>query len=240
MVRCRDFDELTVVLSCTKILPLKAFLFSSLICFSVIAFPQSGDPQEAFLSDKQTHHFMLKQFEESLSYYDSLCLISKNVPLTNHQTAFLACDEILKTDGKPEIVEKRNYLVSLIYNPENRPPDPPNNQFKREYFHEDVIKDVDTPPEFPGGVTAFYRNIGENLTYPPLAASKKVRGTVYVEFIVDSDGIVRNVKPIKGIGAGCDEEAVRVVSNLPAFTPAYKESEPVAVRMVLPIIFRIN
>ena len=78
-----------------------------------------------------------------------------------------------------------------------------------------------------------------NLKYPAEAMKAKVEGKVIVKFIVNEDGRVSDCSVIKGIGSGCDEEALRVVKNMPAWkTPAMKDGKPVKVYFKLPILFR--
>jgi len=217
---------------------LRALIFLLLTCCSYLALAQSG---KEYLSEKQIHHFTLNQFDQSLNFYDSLCLLSGNVPLVNHQTAFLACEELLKSENTSELREKRNRLAKIVYGQEQNTADTFNDEVDpRDFFPEnEAIDKPDVLPEFPGGIQGFYRYVGENMRYPTLARSTGVEGRVYISFIVDEEGNVRNVKVVKGIGAGCDAEAQRVIVNAPAFTPGLKDGEPVAVRIVLPIIFKL-
>ncbi len=99
---------------------------------------------------------------------------------------------------------------------------------------------VQNPPEFPGGLEAFYQYIAENLSYPTSARSAGVEGRVYVEFIVDKDGAITKVKAVKGIGSGCDLEAERVLRTAPKFKPGTQRGQSVKVKMVLPIIFKLD
>jgi TonB family protein len=99
---------------------------------------------------------------------------------------------------------------------------------------------VEEQPEFEGGMEAFYQYVGNEMTYPLQARQSGVEGRVDVQFVVEKDGSLSDVKAIKGIGAGCDNEAVRVVQNAPAFKPGKQRGMPVRVRMVMPIVFKIN
>lgn len=98
---------------------------------------------------------------------------------------------------------------------------------------------VEEAPSFPGGMDAFYRYVGENIGYPKSAREEGITGRVYVQFIVEKDGSLSDIKTVKGIGGGCDEEAVRVIANAPEFIPGKQRGKAVRVRMVLPIIFSI-
>jgi TonB family protein len=99
---------------------------------------------------------------------------------------------------------------------------------------------VEANPEFKGGLDAFYKSIMSEIRYPLQARQAGVEGRVDVQFVVEKDGALSEVKAIKGIGAGCDEEAVRVVKSLPAFQPGTQNGKPVRVRMVVPIAFKLQ
>lgn len=104
----------------------------------------------------------------------------------------------------------------------------------------EVFSAVEEQPEFEGGMPAFYKYVGSEIKYPRQARQKGVEGRVYVQFVVEKDGSLSDVKAIKGIGAGCDSEAVRVLQNAAWFKPGTQRGRPVRVRMELPIIFKLN
>lgn len=104
----------------------------------------------------------------------------------------------------------------------------------------DVFTAVEKQPEFEGGPEAFYRYIAKEMKYPLQARQMGVEGRVDVQFVVGKDGSLSDVRAIKGIGAGCDAEAVRVLQNAPSFRPGRQNGKPVFVRMVVPIIFKLN
>ncbi len=105
---------------------------------------------------------------------------------------------------------------------------------------EEVFTIVEDQPEFPGGMPAFYKFVGDNMKYPAQARRMGIEGRVFVQFVVDKDGTVTEVTSVKGIGAGCDEEAERVLRMSPKFKPGKQRGRAVKVRMVLPIIFKLN
>jgi protein TonB len=96
---------------------------------------------------------------------------------------------------------------------------------------------VQQQPEFPGGQAAMFKWIANNMRYPSQARRTGTEGSVFVEFVVGNDGNIRSAKVIKGIGAGCDEEAVRVISKMPAWKPGKQNGKAVNVRFVLPLKF---
>jgi protein TonB len=91
-----------------------------------------------------------------------------------------------------------------------------------------------------GGMGAFYKYVTDKMKYPPQARRMGIDGKVFVEFVVNKDGSISDVRAVKGIGAGCDEEAVRVVQSAPAWTPGKQRGKPVKQRMVLPITFKLG
>lgn len=103
-----------------------------------------------------------------------------------------------------------------------------------------VFEKVEDMPEFPGGEQAMMDFVSKNVVYPKDAQEKGISGRVFVSFIVEKDGSVSNVKVMRGIGGGCDEEAVRVISGLPKWKPGKQEGKPVRVSYQMPINFKLQ
>jgi TonB family protein len=101
-----------------------------------------------------------------------------------------------------------------------------------------TIVEESASPE--GGFPALYEYITANLKYPEEAKMKGVEGKVFVEFTVNKDGTLQDIHATKGIGAGCDSEAVRVMNGSPKWIPASQRGKTVRQRMVLPITFKLN
>jgi len=101
----------------------------------------------------------------------------------------------------------------------------------------DIVEDQPTPP---GGMQAFYKYVSKSMKYPKQARRMGVEGRVFVQFVVDKNGQLTEVKAIKGIGAGCDEEAVRVLKQAAKWKPGKQRGRPVKVRMILPITFKLG
>jgi TonB family protein len=99
---------------------------------------------------------------------------------------------------------------------------------------------VEEMPAYPGGQSALVAYLSENIKYPIEARAAGVTGTVFITFHIGKDGKVANVKVLRGIGGGCDEEAVRVVSSMPAWRPGYQKGKAVIVQYNLPIKFSLN
>jgi protein TonB len=98
---------------------------------------------------------------------------------------------------------------------------------------------VEQPPVPVGGLEGLYSTVRKNLKYPKQARHMDVEGKVIVEFIINRDGTPTDIKVIKGIGAGCDEEAKRVI-GLTKWNPGKQRGKPVRVKMVMPITFVLN
>ena len=94
---------------------------------------------------------------------------------------------------------------------------------------------VEQMPQFPGGEKEMMKFIHNNLRYPSLAAENGIQGTVIVNFVVDHDGKITRIKVVRGIGGGCDEEAMRVLSKMPAWSPGRQGGKPVLVSYTVPI-----
>ncbi|QDA59730.1 energy transducer TonB [Hymenobacter jejuensis] len=93
-------------------------------------------------------------------------------------------------------------------------------------------------PEFAGGADALQRYMQRNLRYPSQALSNSISGRVFVAFTVNADGSISDVEVVKGLGYGTEQEAARVVRNMPAWTPGRQNDVAVPVRYTMPITFR--
>jgi periplasmic protein TonB len=98
---------------------------------------------------------------------------------------------------------------------------------------------IDVYPRFPGGdVTRLYF-LRTNIHYPEAAVKGKIQGTIILTFIIEVDGSVSHVEVLKGIGGGCDEEAVRVTKMMPRWEPGKRSGKAVRVMVKMPIVFRV-
>lgn len=102
-----------------------------------------------------------------------------------------------------------------------------------------LLRIAEKMPEFPGGLEALYRYLTDNIKYPEKAKQANITGTVYISFIVEKDGSVGNIKLLRGIGYGCDEEALHVISNMPDWVPGMQGSMPVRVTINIPVKFNL-
>jgi TonB family protein len=105
---------------------------------------------------------------------------------------------------------------------------------------EEVFTVVEQMPMFPGGREALTKYLSDNLSYPEEAKKESIEGGVYIQFVVDSQGKISEAKVLKGIGYGCDEEAMRIVKKMPDWIPGKQGGRVVAVRYNLPIKFKLT
>lgn len=105
---------------------------------------------------------------------------------------------------------------------------------------EEIFIFVEKEPSYPGGWDDFYAFLGKNLKYPPQAKRLGIEGRVTVEFVIEKDGSITDLKVIKGLGAGLDEETIRVFNLLPKFNPGKQRGVPVRVRKAISIKFELN
>ena len=105
---------------------------------------------------------------------------------------------------------------------------------------DEIFTIVETKAVYPGGSANFYKYISKNLKYPDAALRMGIEGRVFVQFVIEKDGSITDVRTIKGIGAGCDQEAVRIVSNSPRWESARQRGNPVRSRIVIPLIFTLS
>jgi periplasmic protein TonB len=137
-------------------------------------------------------------------------------------------EEEIEVDLDVEITEE-TVIEDIVFD------EAPDEEVADEIF--DIVEDQPTPP---GGMSAFYKFVGQSMKYPNQARRMGIEGRVFVQFVVDKDGQLTEIKAVKGIGAGCDEEAVRVLKSAPKWKPGKQRGRPVKVRMILPITFKLS
>lgn len=99
---------------------------------------------------------------------------------------------------------------------------------------------VEQNPEFKGGFDALLKYLVVNMRYPAVEQEAGIQGTVFVQFVVEKTGKISRVKILKGIGGGCDEEAIRLVKEMPDWIPGRQNGQAVPVAFQIPVRFRLN
>ena len=111
---------------------------------------------------------------------------------------------------------------------------------EEEVVEQEIFKIVEEMPAFPGGEAKLMEYVAKNVKYPQIARETGVQGRVYVNFVVEPDGSVSNVSVLRGIGGGCDEEAMRVVKSMPKWKPGKQRGKAVRVSYMLPVNFKLQ
>lgn len=105
---------------------------------------------------------------------------------------------------------------------------------------ERIYEDVDESATFPGGAVEMMKYISANVKYPESAMDNGEEGKVFVEFVINKDGSISNVKILRGISKDLDNEAIRVVKNMPKWTPGLLDGEKVRSVARMPINFVLS
>lgn len=111
---------------------------------------------------------------------------------------------------------------------------------EEEVVEQEIFQIVEEMPAYPGGDQKMMEYIAKNIKYPQIARESGIQGRVFVGFVVEPDGSVSNVKIMRGIGGGCDEEAMRVVKSMPKWKPGKQRGKPVRVSYTLPVNFKLQ
>lgn len=129
---------------------------------------------------------------------------------------------------------------------------PPFTFEPEDIFEEPIFPDDEEPmpvddfvfaekqASFPGGVDAWMQYLKKNLKYPRKAQRMGIEGKVYLNFLVDANGHISNIEVPRGIGGGCDQEAIRVLENAPNWNPGLQRGRPVKSPMSIYIVFRLK
>jgi protein TonB len=155
----------------------------------------------------------------------------------------IKADELVRDEEQPvmvkEVVEAKEAISNVTF---DKGTDDVAAPIATE--NKKIAEDTDQPfviveqmPQFPGGEKEMMKFIKNNLRYPTIAAEMGVSGTVIVNFVVDRDGKITRIKVVRGIGAGCDEEAVRVLGKMPAWSPGKQGGRAVLVSYTVPFKF---
>jgi periplasmic protein TonB len=148
--------------------------------------------------------------------------------------------EIIEVPDEEEIEDEIEIDLDVEITEETQIEEMVFEEAPEEEVADEIFTVVEDQPTPKGGMQAFYEYVSKNMKYPAQARRMGVEGRVFVQFVVDKDGTITDVKAVKGIGAGCDEEAVRVLQNAPKWNPGKQRGRSVRVRMVLPITFQLG
>jgi TonB family protein len=105
---------------------------------------------------------------------------------------------------------------------------------------ETILTVVESPPEFPGGDGERMQYLMNNTRYPQQARENGIQGTVYVTFVIETDGSITDIRILKGVGGGCDEEVIKLIKNMPRWKSGTQNGKPVRVQYNMPVKFRLG
>jgi TonB family protein len=159
--------------------------------------------------------------------------INTELKSTDVEEQYVVAD-ILPTEEEvyPELSRDMIDLVAVSKSVDNISP---NNNTPKVVF-----TPVEKQPEFPGGMQKFYELIKNNIRYPDEMRQSSIEGKVFLQWVVEKDGSVTDLKAIRAPGYGSEEEATRVLSQLPKWNPGTQNGHPVSVRYMMPVTFKLQ
>jgi len=181
---------------------------------------------------------------QDLGGLDMLIIEEEDIPITRQETPPPPpppmSTELVIVEDDVEIDEEFIVDVEATITTEVREFTQVRIAQEEEISEEIIFIVVEEWPSFPGGEEARLRFLSENIRYPQMAREAGIQGTVFLTFVVERDGSVTDVRVVRGIGGGADEEAIRVVRNMPRWTPGRQRGQPVRVQFNMPIRFVLN
>jgi len=180
-------------------------------------------PEEFYVPPPPPSASMAQKMQEVVEYVPPV-VVDSIVPV---ELAPLSTDEILSaTEGEGVDASGSGFGDELIEGGDS-------------YGNEEPLFIVETMPTFRGGDLNVFRNwVNKRTRYPEEAITNKIRGTVFLTFIVEKDGTVSNVTVIKGVHPLLDDEAVKAIASSPKWAPGLQRGQPVRVRFQIPLTFQ--
>jgi protein TonB len=182
-------------------------------------------PEEVLQSVKVTELAIVE--DEKVKKEDEIKTIDE---LKETETAFGQKDNKEGTEDRNVTKTLKDEVVV-----EKKEPEKP-----KEAAPEKVFTSVEQMPQFPGGDAALMKYLSSHINYPPMAAENNVQGKVILQFVVEKDGKVGEVKVARSVDKDLDKEAIRVVKSLPKFTPGRQNGQAVRVWYTLPVTFKLQ
>ena len=184
--------------------------------------------------DNKISHVRLLEQKDTLNAYDYEAIrVIKNLPVS--EPAIL--------NNQPVNVQLFIPVVFDYHNIDTAGAERELHVYNNKKFYYYSIKEyavVEDMPSFPKGRDAMMEYLAHNIHYPAEAKQKFQSGTVYLQFVVGTDGTIGNVKVLKGVSESLDKEAVRVIRNMPKWIPGKQHGHPVRVKYNFPIKFTLE
>lgn len=230
-----------------------------LIIAELIIIVQWFNPAAYFLRNliKENHEFLADGYvlgaDKSFSKYRTLLLEHSSIVKTN----------ILTHNFSYSLIKRRLNMIKKSKNPirfglgiigaivtsalvivacsrADQSTDPAGDELSHKTGIDSTYTEVENMPQYPGGMDSLVSYLSSNIVYPEAAKKDSITGKVFISFVVEKDGQVSDVSILRGIGGGCDKEAIRVVSMMPNWKPGLDKGKAVRVKYNLPIKFALN
>ncbi|MDW3193148.1 MAG: energy transducer TonB [Cytophagales bacterium] len=180
-------------------------------------------------------HFLEGKYDQYVTYFESIKTFAGIPKFEGLKMASESYEKLARSQGIEKVYQQAVRHFGKMVVDENW------DRFVVGVSDPNPVKDaVDEPASYPEGMAAFYAYVHDELKYPKDAMGKGIEGNVFVQLIVNKDGSLDGIQAVKGIGYGCDAEAVRVIKNAQRFIPGKQDGEAVPTLMMLPIIFRVS
>lgn len=158
-----------------------------------------------------------------------------NQDVTNNSVAPLVVEETMSYPEKKEI----STLENVVAGKSKKASRVKSTSDEAEADEQEIFTVVEESPQYPGGEEARVKFLQDNLRYPDKAREAGIQGTVYISFVVETDGAITDIRVLRGIGSGCDEEAVRAIKKMPRWIAGKQRGKPVRVQFNMPIVFTL-
>lgn len=164
--------------------------------------------------------------------------MTKNILVLLLLSSFFSVGQVKNEGEKTTVKENTNASVKVISIEDDGPAVPTEKNNKINPDTETIFKasEVDKFPEYPGGIKKFYVYAQKNFIIPKEIKEKKIKGKVFISFVVERDGNITNIKVIRDMGYGTKEEAEKLLKKCPKWNPATINGKIVRCEYNLPII----
>lgn len=175
-------------------------------------------------------------------FLEESAFILPDIPQTIHQERKPPQPKVFKLREIPEEenIEDMDIEIDIDFNDTDIIEEIVIEYIEDEKSTEDRFVIAETPASFPGEKDAWYKFLRKNLKYPKRAQRAGIQGRVFLQFYVDANGNLSDIQVTRGIGGGCDEEAIRVLKKSPQWNPGLQRGKPVKSPMAIYIIFKLN
>ncbi len=242
--------DLTQIQKFMKFKIMRSFVLAIALISSSFAFSQSRtdllDAQLNVVTDTASSKYVRQIFPESDSAYlvqikyksGELMMTGtykdEFLKIENGDFKYFYANGLVESEGKYKNGNKVGVWKRWSYDGTPRP----DRQYADENFKR--TNRTTASAKFPGGISALQQMVNDSLQYPAEARERKIEGTVYVTFVIDASGDVRQPEISDGVHYLLDDEALRFVSTMPAWTPATRGGVPVDSNFIMPITFSIT